>query len=363
MSRPTYRALAAPLGLALVALLALPLTVLANTSEAIAQTGGMTVTLPMPGSGLSVVVKLDVVGNVSQVDLDPVGTYTATKLGPHAVTFDSTDGTPQIKVNANHDKLEVKAKAPTLASFLGAGTWSADLFGTGEVTTVGYSVGDSGGAPTIAIDSVLAPSDVAVVQGTPKMKTGPKGSDASVKIDFSRDGFTKKLDIKVSVKATGDNAASLKITLSGKDKQKLAGALADLVGTRTWSGHLCDGTAVGFDYTVAGDGTVAFGTATGAPATAKPDKHGFSVRFDGTKTKVKVRLSEKKDGTWELKVDAKAGKCKHTPAADPIVNTPVSPDASNGHGGHDGHDASVEDHRQADGSGHGDSGGHGSNRG
>ncbi len=81
MLRPIRRAVVAPLGIALVALLALPVAVLANTSEAIAQTGGMTVTLPMPGSGLTVEIKLDVVGNVSQVDLDPVGTYSATRSG------------------------------------------------------------------------------------------------------------------------------------------------------------------------------------------------------------------------------------------------------------------------------------------
>ena len=141
MHRLIQRTLAAPVAIAVVCLLALPLTAFANTSGAIAQTGGMSVTLPMAGSGLSVVVVLDVVGNVSQVDLDPIGTYSATKLGPHAVTFENGDGTSQVKINAKHDKLEVKATAPTLASFLGTGSWSADLFGTHETTTVGYTVG------------------------------------------------------------------------------------------------------------------------------------------------------------------------------------------------------------------------------
>lgn len=348
MIRMIQRTFAAPIGIALIALLALPLAAFANTSGAISQTGGMTVTLPMPGSGLSVVVKLDVVGNVSQVDLDPVGTYSATKVGPHAVTFENGDGTSQVKINAKGDKLAVKASAPTLATFLGSGTWSADLFGTGDTTTVGYTVGSAGGAPTIAIDSVGAPGDIAVVQGTPKMKSGPKGSDASVRIDFSRDGFTKKLDIRVSVKADGEHAASLKITLSGKDKQKLSGALVDLVGTRSWSGHLCDGTAVGFTYDVVANGTIAFGTAS-APATTKVDKHGLTVKFDGTKTKVDVRLDQKKDGSWELKVSTRTDACKHTPAADPTVNTPVAPDATRSHDHHVGSaDPAGHDGNQAD---------------
>jgi hypothetical protein len=248
-----------------------------------------------------------------------------------------------VKIQAKGDKLAVKATAPTLASFLGSGTWSADLFGTHEITTVLYTVGGTAGVPTIALDSVVAPGDVAVVQGTPKMTTGPKGSDASVKIEFSRNGFTKKLDIKVSVKAGGERPASLKITLSGKDKQKLAGTLEQLVGTRTWAGHLCDGTPVTFGYEVVATGTVGsvvFGTAS-APTTVKTDKHGFTVRFDGTKTRVNVQLEQKKDLSWELKVSAKADKCKHTPAADPKVNTPVKPGADQGHRGHDGSTASA----------------------
>jgi hypothetical protein len=369
MSRPTHRTLAATLGIALVALLALPLAVFANTSEAIAQTGGMSVTLPMPlpGTGLSVVVKLDAVGNVSQVALDPVGTYSATKLGPHAVTFDNADGTSRVKINAKGDALSVKASVPTLASLLGSGKWSADLFGTHEPTTVDYTVGDSAGAPTIAIDSVAAPVDVAVVQGTPKMTTGPKGSDASVRVEFSRNGFTKKLDIRVSVKAGGERPASLRITLSGKDRQRLAGTLEQLVGTRTWAGHLCDGTPVSFGYEVVATGTVGsvvFGTAS-APTTVKTNEHGFTVGFDGTKTRVKVQLVHKPDTSWELTVSARADKCKHTPAADPTVNTPVKPGTDQGHNGHDGSAASarIEQGKGDTGSGDRTGSGNGSSHG
>jgi hypothetical protein len=335
MLKTLQRSFAAPVALALIALLALPLAAFANTSGAIAQTGGMTVTLPMAGSGLSVVVQLDVVGNVSQVAIDPVGTYTATKLGPHAVTFATADGTSQVKIKAKGHKLDVKTSAPTLASLVGSGTWSSDLFGTGAPTTVGYTIGDAGGAPTIAIDSVAAPADVVVVQGAPKAETDADGAEASVRIDFSRDGFTKRLDIKVSVETDEDNAATLKITLTGKDKQKLNEALANLVGTRSWAGHLCDGTAIGFGYDVLADGSLAFGAATGAFATAKIQPHGFTATFDGTKTTVTVRLNQHGDGTWELDAKTRTDKCNQTEAADPTVNTPVAPKATKG----DGHKA------------------------
>lgn len=330
MLKTLQRSFAAPLTLALIALLALPLAAFANTSGAIAQTGGMTVTLPMAGSGLSVVVQLDVVGNVSQVAIDPVGTYTATKLGPHAVTFATADGTSQVRIKAKGHKLDVKSSAPTLASLVGSGTWSADLFGTGTPTTVGYTIGDAGGAPTLTIDSVVAPADVVVVQGTPKADA----DSAHARIDFSRDGFTKRLDIKVSVDTDEDNAATLKITLTGKDKQKLNEALANLVGTRSWAGHLCDGTAIGFGYDVVADGSLAFGVATGAVATTKTQPHGFTVTFDGTKTTVTVRLNQHGDGTWELDAKTRTDKCNQTPAVDPTVNTPVAPKATKGDGHH-----------------------------
>jgi len=373
MKKPTYRTLAAPLGIALVVMLALPLAALANTSEAIAQTGGMTLILPMPGTALKVDVKLDAVGNISAVDLDPVGTYLATKRGPHAVTVESGDGTSQVKINAKGDKLAVKASFATLASLLGTGTWSADLFGTHAPTSVPYTIGDVGGEPTLALGAITGgPSDMVVTPGTPEMKSGPKGSEAKVKIEFTRDGFTKKLEIKVSVKGHGDRPATLKITLSGKDKQKLTGTLAELIalGTRTWSGHLCDGTPVSFTYSVQAPGMVVYGNDATPPATVKThedgDEHGdesgiesgFDVRFDGTKTKVKVRLEQEEDGSWELKVDAKADKCKHTPANDPTVNAPDGPNVHLGHGHHgdpaksdhtDGNKADHTDGVKADG--------------
>ncbi|MEA2632724.1 MAG: hypothetical protein QOE66_2943 [Chloroflexota bacterium] len=327
MHKTIQRTFAVPLGIALIALLALPLAVFANTSAAIAQTGGMTVTMPMPGSGLSVVVTLDVVGNVSQVNIDPVG-YTATKLGPHAVTFVNADGTSQVKINAKGDKLAVKASAPTLASFLGSGTWSADLFGTGTATTVGYTIGASGSSPTVAIDSVNAPAGIVVVQGTPVVKPGHYQSSDSVQILFTMNGFTKKLDITISVDNQGTHPASLSITLTGKDKQQLSGTLASLLGDHAWAGHLCDGAPVSFTYQVVDPGTIVFGTATGGTATTKTDGDGLTVSLDGTKTKVKIDLDQLKDLTWQLDVSTRTDKCKDTTAPAPTVNTPVSPDAT-----------------------------------
>ncbi len=332
MLRLKKQLFAVPIGFALAALLALPMTVLGNTSAAIAQTGGMSVTLPLApllGGPLTVEVKLDGTGNVSQVNLNPIGTYSATKLGPHAVTFAKGDGTTQVSIKAKGDKLSVKASAGTLDGLLGAGTWSADVFATGTKSTVAYTVGKAAdGTPTIAVNSVTPAAGITVVQDPPKTETEDHEASASVRVAFSANGYTKKLSISVSVDTEGTHKASLKITLSGKDRQKLSGTLAEIgLGLHTWTGALCDGKAVGIRYNVLDTGAVSFVDATGGTTTVKSGEHGFSVRFDGTKARVKVSLQKSDDGTWTLKVEARTGKCKNTPAPLPTVNTPVAPGA------------------------------------
>ena len=336
--RPRGRLLATPVALGLVALMALPMAALATTTAAIAQTGGMTVLLPGLGTPITVDVQLDASGNVSQVNLDPVGTYSASKLSGHAVTFDSADGTTQVKIRAGGSRLSVKAAAGTLDALVGSGTWSADVFGTGTKTTVGYTVGKAAdGSPTVSIDSVNAPSGITVAQGTPKTGTEDHEAKASATVAFSLNGFTKKLTISVSVDTEDAHQAVLNVTLSGKDRQQLP--LADLIGAHTWSGKLCDGTAVGFSYTVNDGGALTYGSATGATATSTSVGHGLIVRFDGTKARVMVLLTPARDGTtWALSTRAQLGRCS-TPAPLPTVNAPVLPGAdqpSNHQGDHSG---------------------------
>jgi hypothetical protein len=323
------RPLMATMAVALVALLALPVAVLANTTDAIAQTGGMTATLPLLGSSLTVEVTLDGTGNLKTVNLTPVGTYSASTVGSHAVTFDSADGTTKVKIKAKGDKLSIKASAGSLDALVGPGTWSADVFGTGAKSTVAYTVGKAAdGSPTLALGAISAAAGITVEAGTPTTRTDDDGdTSASVKIAFNHDGYTKKLSIKVSVEATGVHHASLELKLSGKDRQKLSGTLASLVGPHSWSGKLCTGTAVTIAYTVNADGTVTYGSATGGTATVKTGEHGFTARFDGTKVKVSVSLKQDVSGVYSLKTDAKRGGCGHETAPLPKVNTPVKPGA------------------------------------
>lgn len=301
-----------------VGLLAFPAGVAATTSEPIAQTGGMTATLPLLGTSLTVDVTLDTVGNISGVTLTPPGDFASTKTRPDSVKLANAAGTTTVSVKAKRDKLSISARSARLADLVGDGTWSADVFGTGAKSTVAYTIGDDGsGNPTLAIGAVTPVSGITAEVIAPRMKVEGDEAKASGGVTFSREGFVKRLKISVEVD-TEDGHASLKITLSGKDRQTLTGSLADLAGARTWSAHLCDGTAVSVSYHVAADGTVVYDGATGAPATAKSSEHGLKVRFDGTKVGVKIKLRANDDGTFTLVVKGSSGKCggdKHDGAA------------------------------------------------
>jgi hypothetical protein len=332
-------------GLTLAALLALPAFASANTSGPIALTGGMTTTIPLLGSPLRVALTLDVVGNVSNVDLDPVGTFAATSVGPHAVSFANADGTTQVKIKARGNRMSMKASSASLNDLVGKGTWSADVFGTSQTTEVAYTIGVAGdGSPTLAIDSVCAPTGVVVDQQAVETKANDHGSSASARIDFSQDGFVKKLSIRVSLRNDGDRPANVSFELSGKDRQKLSGTLDELLGAHAWTGVACDGSPATVRFTVNADGTVSFVGAT-PTATVQVDEDGFKARFDGAHAAVRVSLSKKEDGTWSLKVEAATDQCADTPAVAPTVNTPVQAGA-------------VHSDHQGDSENHGDSGNH-----
>ena len=370
MRNRARRPLLATIAISLVALLALPMAVLATTTDAIAQTGGMTATLPLLGSSLTVEVTLDESGNLSAVNLDPVGTFSASKLTTHAVSFDNADGTAKVKIKAKGDKLAIHASAGSLDALIGPGTWSADVFGTGAKSSVAYRIGKAAdGSPTVTVDSVNAAAGITAVEGTPKSGShddehdDEHGASASATVAFSRDGYTKRLTIRVSVESKGEKHASLKLSLSGKDRQRLSGTLEQLVGAHTWSGKLCGGTAVTIGYTVLADGTVVYGSATGGTVTVKTREHGFTARFDGTEVKVTVGLKQLEDGLYSLKTSAKRGGCLHQQVPLPTVNSPVQPGADQpaDHKGDDKGDAKSDDKSDAksDDKGGRDGGDHG----
>ncbi len=298
---------------------ALPTIAAANTTEAVAETGGMTLTMPgVPG--ITVGVTLDEFGNITQVSVD--GTDVIQNSAPvHKVTFDlGTDGSTTVQVKAKGEKLSTKVKTSNLGSLVGAQTWTGDIFGAGFPATVNYTIAQVGGAmPYLEITSVDVVSDVANTINGPF--TGTDGDDddneqeyeSQAMVTFTQDGYTKTLKIEVDTKYDDDDDhgyngvyAKLKIELKGKDRQVLVGA--DVYGSQTWTGLLCDGTNTTVNYTVAQDGTLTVDdvvVADGASYSVDYDDNGFKVEFtdaagnDGAKLKVEL---DNEDGTLELKV-------------------------------------------------------------
>ena len=337
----TARAIA----LAVASLMILPAAAAAFDFSTAPASGPITATLPLLGSSLKVDVAVDASGALSSVALDPVGDFTATGLHPHAVKFENADGSVKVTIRSWGGSTQIKARAGTLASLVGSGTWKADVFGTGDPTTVAYTIGDDGsGNATLSIDSVSAGAGITATAGTPKMKTWTDGSSASGRVDFAWNGFKKHLTIGVLVSTKADKVkASLALTLSARSGQTLSGTLADVSGSHTWHGQLCDGTNIGIAFQVADDGSgngiVTYDPATfasGAPAHARTFKHGtgFVAVFDGKRAAVLVWLRKLSDGTYKLSVGSFAGKwCKGTTVPNPAVNTPISADATKGSDG------------------------------
>jgi hypothetical protein len=321
----THHAIRVPLrlsGLAVAAFLlaAVPGGVTATTNAPIAATGGMTATLPLLGTPLTVAVTLDAVGNISGVALNPSTALSKTKSGDDFVKFTNTDGSVKVTVKAVGGRLSIKARAKQLSDLLGTGKWSADVFGTGTPSTAAYTVGkDASGNPTVAIGAVTTPAGIVWQLGPiAAHKVSPtttksgvadkaKGASAAAGGTFSWQGFTKRLSISVHV--AGDGTASLAITLSGPDAQKLNGTLASLAGPRTWSAHTCAGIAVTVKYHVASNGTVVYDGATGGTATEKNFGKGFMAWFDKGRTGVFVNLILQPNGTYTLFVHGRSGAC------------------------------------------------------
>lgn len=307
-------------GLALLALLLVfPASVLANTNEPIAQTGGMSNSLvPLIGTPLTVDVTLDpATGNISNVALNPALTKDAARSNDHFMVFASSDGSTKVSVSAKGSKLSIGARVKSLADLVGNGTWSAAVFGGSVKSTVAYTIGkDGSGNPTLAFGAISTPSGVTATVLNPSTKTAKKAKDpahtwafASGGVKFSSNGFTKTLSIAVWV-SKPDGAASLKITLSGKDRQKLQGTLAQLAGARTWSAHLCDGTPVSVNYHVdSSTGKVVFDSATGPNPVNKQLGKGLLVRFKGTSVGVLVWLKSIGNDQYKLNVLGQSGHC------------------------------------------------------
>ncbi|MGI9647812.1 MAG: hypothetical protein ACR2OI_04770 [Acidimicrobiia bacterium] len=302
--------------------LAIPGIAAAHTNEAIAETGGMMLTLP--GVGVNVDVVLDEFGNISEVGVvdlaDPEPGDAGGPLDAHKVRFEIDEDGTRLSVMAKKHKLTSKVQAGSLAELAGVHDWSAVLFPdqSGDPTTVTFTVNDDGGDPSITDVGVEVPpsgADDPEIIYTVSEGDDDDDEDAMVVITFSWNGYTKTLKIKVDVDDDDDDdgpSAVLKIELRAKDRQRLRGPLADFVGDHTWNGRLCDNTEVSVPYNIGPDGELT--VTPGEGYSVKDQERGFQVTFDGSKARLHVKFGETDDGTWDLKVDAKTTeKCKHNP--------------------------------------------------
>ena len=134
-------------------LLIIPGSVLANTNEPIAQTGGMS-TMPLIGTGLQVDIALDTVGVIKTVDVNPLGGLAKTKSDPGYVRFATSDGKTSVSVLARGGRLTLTERT-TLDNLVGTDRWSADVFGTKAKSTVDYTIGkDGSGNPTVTLGTI-----------------------------------------------------------------------------------------------------------------------------------------------------------------------------------------------------------------
>ena len=129
-----------------------PTAASASTTEAIADTGGMTLVLGSGVSPLEIAVSLDDIGGVTEV---AVGGDSVDGDGEHVVRFSNeVDGT-RVSVHAKNHRLAADVKAADLADIVGPHEWAAPLFGSTEDTVVAFEVVDNGGYPELAGATIL----------------------------------------------------------------------------------------------------------------------------------------------------------------------------------------------------------------
>lgn len=240
----------------------LPGVAAADTTAAIAETGAITLTIP--GAPVTVSVTLDDFGNIDTVGIDDAG-FAATRTGEHQLRFSkgAGEGSTEIRIETDGEELTTELRTSNFADALGDNVWSGDIFGTGAITTVTFTVAQAGSG-----DETYA-EITAVVVGTPFdfMLDGPETeltgagvtfeAESEAEIEFFSDGFLKVLEIEVETEFEADNDHSgieVKITtvLSGEERRELSNEA--VLGTHTWEGLLCDGSTVSVTYTVTSEG-------------------------------------------------------------------------------------------------------------
>ncbi len=305
-----------------------------------------TITLPFLGAQVTLTVTTGPGGNIVSADLDTPDAFATGTVSPNKVKFESTDGALQVSVKSKGNEQRVTAKAGELATLIGDGLWSGDVFGDGALSSVTYTIADDGaGNPVLSNVVATAGAGITAEVTGPESSMDDDDATARASVLFTKDGQSRNLSIKVSVSHESDDegddddsGASLRISLG-----KLRGVPVDALlaaGDKTWTAKLCDGlTTATVLYTVNEDGTLVLTSVDPTTAEVKHEESNrIEIRFSGDE---RVRISSSlEDG--KITVDIKERiRCRD--AVDPTTNV-TNTIASND----DDDEDDDEDHQDGD---------------
>lgn len=308
-----------------------------------------TVTLPLFGVPFTVDITTGPGGALANVAVTSANSTVATELKPRKVVFESSNAagdTAKVVVKSKHGGQSVSASAGTLAQVSGPGSWSGDLFGDGNASSVTFTIGGTDAAPDIIGITPAPATGITFEVGTVEHSTGDDDDESSasarVSVTFTTAAGdqSRTLTIKVKVDTDtdtdgddgdGDSSAKVSVSLSG-----IKGVEGKAVGSHTWTGVLCDNTPASIAYTVAADGTITVGAITPAGATSSTDGDKTTVTF-ATGEKVRIKVSDH-DGQMTVSVKERIRCDSPNPTTNVSTSIPGDDHQGDDHQGDDGHD-------------------------
>lgn len=168
-------------------------------------------TLPVLGSQLTVTVTMGDSGVIESVALDRDAT--AVREGEHRVVYELTEGT-FVLVKAGAHRVTTKVRSDNVDDASGPGTWTADVFGNGNVV-ITYAVGtDDAGNPTVSVESVTPPPGVEADLGEPKSRSSERRAKAKQVVMLTSGEEAVRVVFAVSLKVNRDGTSKVSLAVS-----------------------------------------------------------------------------------------------------------------------------------------------------
>lgn len=168
-------------------------------------------TLPVLGSQLAVTVTMNESGAIDSVALDRDATVV--REGDHRVVYELADGA-YVLVKAGPHRVTAKVRGDSVDDVTGPGSWSADVFGNGDVV-ISYRVGtDDAGNPTVSVERVTPPSGVEFEIGEAKSRSSERRARAKQVVMLSLGEDNARVVFAVSLKQRGDGTSKVSLAVS-----------------------------------------------------------------------------------------------------------------------------------------------------